>query len=780
MQVRQSRTMRRANDLPARALLAVLFAYFVLGGATSNAMLNLRYKLVTGLLVTVGVVLWLVVRRRWHWHQTALDSVLWLWVAAFGLSLLANTDSWRRVAIGLWYVGCYIGAWYILHDLLANRLLRRETLVDLLLIAGAAVLIFGYAQYFAQLGQWQAMPPQLREPFFNAVRAAAPLDNPNMMASFMVMLLPFAAVRALSASRWPARLLMGGYALLAALLGMLSFSRAGWIGLAAMAAAFGLLGMAHQGWLSVRRFTAWARIPSMRPVLIGAVVLGVAAIAAGVLLLVSITGSTGRQLDLRTYLYDTALQMFREKPLTGHGLFTYGSGVLRLNSVPNQIAHAHAHSLVLNLAAELGLFGLAAAGVSFVILAIAIRRNWRAMPRPDRPLLVAAIAALIGVGTQHLFDFTATMALIALVIVLVIVLAAAPLAPVRVTRRRGPLQTLALTALSVALLATGLWSNRAYSAYVDALFYGFLTPDFKGAGERMQAAVDSDPALPVYSFYQGTLYGMAAFRGESDALQPALAAYRRFVALEANFSPAWADLSALLWQEGAREEAIQAMLRAEQIAPTFWGFPVNLGQYYEVVGEAESARVAYRRGLERWPDAALYPFWQETALRRELLAEGIQGTGPARLSGLAQVIRALDSGPLAEAEAALQAADTSKTLLSSRLLIELYIALQKNDRDTAARLVATLERGTAQPDTDLPVALGRALLAAGTDQAASTLQAVRDRLDPIGILDADYVVGPYMLAQHLRLSVPPLFLPQLFLPRTAPEVAWLIERLETF
>jgi O-antigen ligase len=82
------------------------------------------------------------------------------------------------------------------------------------------------------------------------------------------------------------------------------------------------------------------------------------------------TYTAGRRLTL----YRWALGMFAEKPLTGWGLGGWSYYVLD-RDVP-----AYPHNLVLEIAAEEGVMGLAALGTLFLTVLLAMRRIWRSSP----------------------------------------------------------------------------------------------------------------------------------------------------------------------------------------------------------------------------------------------------------------------------------------------------------------------------------------------------------------------------------------------------------------
>src|SRR5262249_50809153 len=155
------------------------------------------------------------------------------------------------------------------------------------------------------------------------------------------------------------------YGLLAAGLLALTFSRGAWIGLAA-----GLIVQAvlirnkdsTQGCQRRKgRFGAKAQRGLLKWLVVAIAAVGLGGIG---LLFVKSFGLGERSTTLRTDIYAAAWRMFSEKPLTGYGLFTFGRGLARAQSMPPSEPHSHAHDAPLNIAAETGLIGLAALGFS--------------------------------------------------------------------------------------------------------------------------------------------------------------------------------------------------------------------------------------------------------------------------------------------------------------------------------------------------------------------------------------------------------------------------------
>ncbi|MFW5772945.1 MAG: hypothetical protein ACOCZH_06425, partial [Phototrophicaceae bacterium] len=105
--------------------------YLSVMGATWNGVLMPPLKWLNLALIAGLALLWLLARRRghWTWHRNPLDGPLLLWALAFGVALLANPESWRRMVMGLWYVSLYVGVWFVLADALANRVNDSEAKV---------------------------------------------------------------------------------------------------------------------------------------------------------------------------------------------------------------------------------------------------------------------------------------------------------------------------------------------------------------------------------------------------------------------------------------------------------------------------------------------------------------------------------------------------------------------------------------------------------------------------------------------------------------------------
>ncbi len=767
--------MRDRSNLLAWALLMLLSFYAAFIGAAAT--LEVRFKNVALALGVVALLVWWVGRRRWRWHSTPLDGLALLWLAVIGLSTLTNFELWRRSAIGLWYVCLYLGVWLVLYDCVANRALTRSTLVDAILLSSLVPLGFALREVgiFAADALQQAadgfMLPELPRP-------SGTLGNTNLLAAYLILVIPLGAGRWLTVrQRWQ-RWALSLYVLVALGLLFLTYSRSNWLGLALAGALLGVLLLAHHDLLSPSKLrAAWQALSSRTKALIGAAFLVVAALS-GMLVVLSVRALNvaSRTLDLRTYLFEAAWQVFQEQPLTGSGLFTFGSNLTRLSSVPPRQIHAHAHSAFFNIAAELGLFGLLALAASLVLLVILLRRQWRTLPERDRLLFIGAASALGALAVSHLTDFTIFTAVIALTTLVILLVAIFPVAPIRLVGNRARLNGLAVLGLWAVLYLSGLWSNAANGEYFAALQEGIGREDWRASQPHFERAIALDPQLSLYHFYYGHVLGVAAAKGEI-APQAAIAVYETFVGQEPNYAAAWANLAALHWQAGNQQAALANMQRAADLAAESWLFHYALGAYQEALGDQAAARDSFNKSLAAQPIAALYPVWRETALRRNLADSTVI---PPSLEA---VLRLLRDGQI-EAAAALWREVRWNERAGLIFLIDAVLAFEGGDLAQATRGCAQVER--IPPDDAARESwrwLCRAYLAhTEGDQAAYTeaRQALASYTQKPFDSPIDMLVSPIGYSYFQRVGLSQYLLPQVYNPPLPSSFYALLDHLEMF
>jgi tetratricopeptide (TPR) repeat protein len=221
-------------------------------------------------------------------------------------------------------------------------------------------------------------------------RAIGTFIVPGELAGYLIVYLPFAFAIAVGP---PCRLrtLARAGSILGAVAFVLTFSRAGWVGMAAAVAFFVFV---QQGRRGVRYAIA---------------VVGFAVVALG---FVFNSHHDPSENFTRLSIWQAALAMIARFPLTGVGPFEFSTvyGLVRLpDAEPTAF---HAHSFLLTVAAEAGLAGVAAVLFGWWrFVAVLCERLQNAAAPPA--LALAIVAGLVGTWVQGLID-TVSVVLFAL------------------------------------------------------------------------------------------------------------------------------------------------------------------------------------------------------------------------------------------------------------------------------------------------------------------------------------------------------------------------------
>lgn len=314
-------------------------------------------------------------------------------------------------------------------------------------------------------------------------RAALPLGHHNLLAAWMVMLLPLAALPAREPGAW--RWLGWGSGILAFAAVLASRSWLGGLALAAEGAAV-LLVFARAAW----------RQPGQRRWLVLAGLMLAALLASQAPRAARIVSGEDPSARARGVYYEAAWDGFRARPLQGWGPGTAAwtiAAFLRPRPGVNPWGEAvgELHSLPLHLLYETGGAGLLLALLT-VVLFFAERLADRSRAR-DRPLLAAGLLGLGGAAVVSLGS--AAVAVLALPVAAAVAAGAALAAlPEPKPELSFPVRAYAVLAL-LALFPLELARWR-YDTAVAAAEAGRPSE----ARELLEQAAELDPEHPLYRF----------------------------------------------------------------------------------------------------------------------------------------------------------------------------------------------------------------------------------------------------------------------------------------
>ncbi|MEB3242242.1 MAG: IctB family putative bicarbonate transporter [Cyanobacteriota bacterium] len=327
----------------------------------------------------------------------------WL-LAVLAVAVLATGFSPVPVAAfkGLMKLVSYLGVYALLRQLLAAAPLWWDRITGALLAGSLLTSVLGIRQLYGDggaLARWSDANSVAR----GTVRIYSSLDNPNLLAGYLLPILPLAAVAALRWSGWPRRL----FALASLALGLvalvLTYSRGAWMGMVASLALLALL-------LVLRHTRAW---PPLWRRLVPIVLLGGGALALVLLItqveplrvrvMSLVAGREDSSNNFRMNVWTSVLRMIQDRPWLGIGPGNTAFNLIYPLYQQPKFNALSAYSIPLEWLVEAGLPGLVCgAGLFFSAMATGLRQ-WRATGPLVLPAL-AAVASFLGLAVQGLTD----------------------------------------------------------------------------------------------------------------------------------------------------------------------------------------------------------------------------------------------------------------------------------------------------------------------------------------------------------------------------------------
>lgn len=702
-------------------LLLGVIIYFTFIGGTFYSQINAFLRILNQVIVTGLLGGWLLVklRRREGLPATSLDWALLLYLIVNFVSAFLGQSPRYSLEV-LWYSVGHVLAFYLLVDLLRRG--WQLKLVWAFYMASAVVCLVGLVEYLAwyagtpffskfalgwlDVGGWRnPIPPYL-------YRLSITLNGSTPLAAYLALFIPPALAMILTLPRKNEnRQALIIWLVMAMTVQALTFSRAGILALLIS------IPLTVTGWYRVSSQHlvdfAWLRQQLKPGHLLGIFAGGIVVLSGLSIWLYRSFANRAHSTSFRFTLWGGAVDIFQDNPLFGVGPANFGRALLRFNeaSLPRaQIATAH--NVYLNTAAELGLFGLFAGAILCGGVAWAWIQRWQQQPDPaGRVRLVGVGAALIGFAAQTLFDtYTATPNILPLAaLVAYLVKPLTPTAPARWRRMAAPaaLAVLALYGIGFVRLAQAdLYAQRSFTAESK----GDLTTAIAHAKEAQRL----DPTLTARTFRLALL--QARQPGWGDA---AVDLYRDGLRQEPIFGLNSANLAGVLWQQGARPEAIEVLEQTVLADPQPLYF-INLGYFFEQQGDWAAATEAYAQALVRSPQLAGSGFWQADPDRADRWPNFVEAAVTAREASrpldrkLLRVNLALARRDFARIESLLQPETSPLPPQLRQPLAELFL-----NRQQPEKALAVLDR---EPRNGSEYRLaGRAKLQQGEEAAAESL-----------------------------------------------------------
>lgn len=407
---------------PARlgqGLLWLTAVYYLLQGSAATDLRGLLTGTVTqngmpddsgsdAVLYAAGAALLVVavarcLYRLWIDKPGASAPAVRRFITAFGcLSLLYVLDFFTSTAEPFsysyrWWIFAVMGAFFL--ALATVRLpSERQAMAELLVLCAGLQSVYAVYCYFTGTNQFLT-------PHFGP-RTMGTFENPNSLYPLCLVSIALGAALASSTRDRLGRVVFATAAVAGVAALLLTFTRSGWVALVVMALYLAFTDLAGLPRPQGARARSWARRACVAAALV--LMLGAALVRTQG----QVMGSAGdRSFWGRTAIWRTAVGIFREHPLLGHGFVTYGEVQYRPEHLTPELRrygpmNNEPKDLWLYLACEFGLAGL----VLWTWVAIAYGQLYRAGRRclpagtSRCALLAGTHVALVGLMVASLFD----------------------------------------------------------------------------------------------------------------------------------------------------------------------------------------------------------------------------------------------------------------------------------------------------------------------------------------------------------------------------------------
>ena len=278
----------------------------------------------------------------------------------------------------------------VLYNAITTRR-QLDTLLALVVTVGALVSFYGILQYLFGWGYQSAA--WVDSDMFSSIRFRVPatMGNPNMMGQYLLLVIPIAGAKLLSAKDWLRRLYYLACCGVMCVCMILTFSRGAWLGLLFAGAVFAVL------WHPQLILLAPFALVGLYFVLPETVISR----------FTSIGNLTDNSTSYRVYIWIGTLAMLKDYWLCGIGPGDGAFNMVYPAYSYNGIVAPHAHNLFLQIVCDAG---IAALGVFLLLLFVYFRMLCSAMSREKDPasrlLQIAFTAGVCGFLVQAMTDYS--------------------------------------------------------------------------------------------------------------------------------------------------------------------------------------------------------------------------------------------------------------------------------------------------------------------------------------------------------------------------------------
>jgi len=315
---------------------------------------------------------------------------VFIYLYALAYIVCSFTSVSRAASLNVGMLTCVFVLFAIVLQNAVTTKKHTDTLIYLLVAVGAIVGIYGIYQYvFGADGAEAWLDVDMFDTF--STRVYSTLENPNVLAEYLLLIIPLAAVGVLTSKSQSGKIYSAIAAGIMVLCMLLTYSRGGWLGLIFAVAVFLVL--------MDRRF----------------IILGI--IAAIALLLVlpesvmsrftSIGNTSDGSTSYRLAIWMGTLAMLMDYWFCGIGPGSSAFNMVYPSYSYNAATAQHSHNLYLQIVCDSGVVGIVIfVALLFVFFKTTCGALSRATDRSNRLRLIAVISGMLGFLLQGMTDFS--------------------------------------------------------------------------------------------------------------------------------------------------------------------------------------------------------------------------------------------------------------------------------------------------------------------------------------------------------------------------------------
>ena len=592
---RRSKNFSKLMNESRRNLLTFIISILtLLIVTTSYSNLHPQFQRMGFVLTVLGILAWLLLR-----YQSGRRLSIPLIVLPLGaLVLLGYVMSLRSpvTVIAIEKVGHTLPivlAILLVTDSLAGWW-RVETWENSLVSFAVLFCILEFVlAIFWLAGWWQVSGDSMSFPPIGYRPTGLFLGHANVFAGYLNLVIPIAIVRSTTTDSGRDRMLWYLAIAIFLLTQLLASSRGAWLaGIAAILTTVAILlvrGVDTGGVLNAIRRNWIKLVAGAGLLLLGTIVVLIAA---------DVSPGHAPLFSARSGIWQPTWAIIRASPVVGHGPASFSALFAIETQIPPGFATSHAHNLVLQTWAELGLLGLMLLVLAGAILILAFVSAWRKR-------FSTRLAAYAGVGVAVLLHnqldylFESPGYLLGVIVILGLLYYHIP-ENQSLSLSRG----WASAAIGLALIpfiGNVAFGSRGAEAYWDGAVAG-REGDWQNASDQICRAMDLENSIPLYKFQCGlALAHLAEQQNGSTVLSQAGEVFEAGLRDDPSWPMHLANLGAIQWSLGDEERALDSMTEAAELAPRNARIAVNLGWMQEQLGDPDRASESYQLAISNDP-----------------------------------------------------------------------------------------------------------------------------------------------------------------------------------